>query len=161
MFINDLIPSVAIPTEVYADDTTLHQQHQKTPNCQSYLDRGMGTHLARSIWPLQNKVTTNESNLQQAITPKIEKQPIAIVRDHRHLEITLTSDLNRSSHVQSLVRMASKRSGLLRLMSHQLPRTVTIRLFKSYVRPTMEYASLVWHGSLKEEDASSRLKTTL
>ena len=26
VFINDLIPSVAIPTEVYADDTTLHQQ---------------------------------------------------------------------------------------------------------------------------------------
>ena len=51
--------------------------------------------------------------------------------------------------------MASKRSGLLRLMSHQLPRAVTIRLFKSYVRPTMEYASAVWHGSLKEEDALS------
>ena len=32
VFINDLIPSVAIPTEVYADDTTPHQQHQKTPN---------------------------------------------------------------------------------------------------------------------------------
>ena len=37
VFINDLIPSVAISTEVYADDTTLHQQHQKTPKCQSYL----------------------------------------------------------------------------------------------------------------------------
>ena len=51
--------------------------------------------------------------------------------------------------------MASKRSGLLRLMSHQLPRAVTIRLFKSFVCPTMEYASAVWHGSLKEEDALS------
>ena len=100
-------------------------------------------------------LTTNESNLQQAITPTTEKQPIAIVRDHRHLGITLTSDLNWSSHVQSLVSMASKRSGLLRLMSHQLPRAVTIRLFKSYVRPTMEYASAVRHGSLKEEDAFS------
>ena len=29
VFINDLIQSMAIPTEVYADDTTLHQQHQK------------------------------------------------------------------------------------------------------------------------------------
>ena len=65
----------------------------------------------------------------------------------------LTSDLNWSSHVQSLVSMTSKRSGLLRLMSHQLPRAVTIRLFKSYIRPTREYASAVWHGSLKEEDA--------
>ena len=51
--------------------------------------------------------------------------------------------------------MASKRSCLLRLMSHQLPRAVTIRLFKSYVRPTMEYSSAVWHGSLKEDDALS------
>ena len=164
VFINDLIPSVAIPTEVYADDTTLHQQHQKTPNCQSYLE--LQDAITRTEeWALtwhgqfghsKTKIlTTNESNLQQAITPTIEKQPIAIVRDHRHLGITLTSDLNWSSHVQSLVSMASKRSGLLRLMSHQLPRAVTIRLFKSYVRPTMEYASAVWHGSLKEEDALS------
>ena len=41
-----------------------------------------------------NILSTNESNLQQAITPTIEKQPIAIIRDHRHLGITLTSDLN-------------------------------------------------------------------
>ena len=112
-----------------------------------YSYRGMGTDLARSIWPLQNR---NKSNLQLTITPTIEEQPIAIVRDHRHLGITLTS-----SHVQSLVSMASKRSGLLCLMSYQLPRAVTIRLFKSYLRPTMEYASAVWHGSLKEEDALS------
>ena len=90
----------------------------------------------------QNFVLANNSNIK-------------VVRDHRHFGITLTSDLNWSSHVQSLVSMASKRSGLLRLMSHQLPRAVTIRLFKSYVRPTMEYASAVWHGSLKEEDALS------
>ena len=103
--------------------------------------------------PKTKILTTNESNLQQANTRQFEKQPIAIVGDHRHLGITLTSDSNWSSDVQSLVSMASKRSGLLRLMPHQLPRAVTIRLFKSFVRPTMEYASAVWHGSLKEEDA--------
>ena len=110
VFINDLIQSVAIPTEVYADDTTLHQQHQKTPNCESYLEL---QHAITEEWALiwhgqfghskTEILTTNESNLQQAITPTIEKQPIAIVRDHRHLRITLTSDLNWSSHVQSLV----------------------------------------------------------
>ena len=117
VFINDLIPSVAIdiPTEVYADDTTLHQQHQKTPNCQSYLelqDAITRTEELALIWHGQfghsktKILTMNESNLQQAITPTIEKQPIAIVRDHRHLGITLTSDLNWSSHVQSLVSLA-------------------------------------------------------
>ena len=147
MFINDLIPSVAIPAEVYTDDTTLHQQHQTSPNFQSCLDiQDAITRIEEwaLIWHGQfghsktKLLTTNESNLKQAITPTIEKQPIAIVRDHRHLGITLTSDLNWSAHVQSLVSMASKRSGLLRLMSHQLPRAGTILLFKSYVHPTME-----------------------
>ena len=90
--IHDLIPSVAIPTEVYADDTTLHQQHQKTPNCQSFLELQDAITRAEE-WPLiwhgqfghskTKLLTTNESNLQQAITPTIE-----IDRDHHHLGTT-------------------------------------------------------------------------
>ena len=66
---------------VYADDTALHQQHQKTPNCESYLELQHAitrTEEWALIWHGQfghsktKILTTNESNLQQAITPTIE-----------------------------------------------------------------------------------------
>ena len=46
-----------------------------------------------------------------------------------------------------------KRAGLLRWMSYQLRGPVTTKLYVAYVRPTMEYASPLWHGSIREEDA--------
>ena len=42
-----------------------------------------------------------------------------------------------------------------RVMSNDLPLPVATRLFIYYVRPTMEHASAVWHGSLRENIALS------
>ena len=40
-------------------------------------------------------------------------------------------------------------------MSNHLPLPVATRLYIYHVRPTMEYASAVWHGSLREDNAMS------
>ena len=53
-----------------------------------------------------------------------------------------------------MLQTAAKRAGLLRLMSNDLPLPVATRHIY-YVRPTMEYASAVWHGSLREDNAMS------
>ena len=51
--------------------------------------------------------------------------------------------------------LACRRADLLHLMSCDLPLVVAIQLNKLYVPPTMECASAVWHGSLREEDAEA------
>ena len=38
VFINSLTDKTAIPTEIYADDTTLHHEHKKTSSCSSHLE---------------------------------------------------------------------------------------------------------------------------
>ena len=58
-----------------------------------------------------------------------------------------------TTHIQAVIRNASKRAGLLRWMSHHLRGPLTTKLYLSYVRPTMEYASPLWQGSIREEDA--------
>ena len=75
--------------------------------------------------------------------------------NHRHLGVVLSEDLKWSKHAQCILTAASKRAGLLRLMARDLPLSVASILYVYYVRPVLEYASPVWHGSLWEEDAMS------
>lgn len=85
--------------------------------------------------------------------PSIEGKPIIPTNTHRHLGITLSSTLEWGPHIQDVIARAKRRAGLLRWMSHDLPDDVAASLYLLYVRPTMEYAAPVWHGSLRQEDA--------
>ena len=83
----------------------------------------------------------------------IDSHPIEAVAQHKHLGMIFTPDLKWTTHIQAVIRNASKRAGLLRWMSHHLRGPLTTQLYLSYVRPTMEYAIPLWHGSIREEDA--------
>ena len=62
-----------------------------------------------------------------------------------------------------MLQTAAKSAGLIRVMPNGLPLPVATRLYIYYVRPTMEYASAVWHGSLREDNAMSieRIKASV
>ena len=85
----------------------------------------------------------------------MEGHAVTVTDNHRHLGVVLSEDLKWSKHAQCILAAASKRAGLLRLMARDLPLPVASILYVYYVRPVLEYASPVWHGSLWEEDAMS------
>ena len=159
------LPStVSIPTEIYADDTTLHHEHSKLPSCSTYpalqeaIDcteewaeswHGKFGHAKTRI------LSTNKDIMLEALTPTMEGQAVTVTDNHRHLGVVLSEDLKWSKHAQCILAAASKRAGLLRLMARDLPLPVASILYVYYVRPVLEYASPVWHRSLREEDAMS------
>ena len=166
VFINNLPTTVSIPTEIYADDTTLHKlhhEHSKLPSCSTYpaqqeaIDcteewaeswHGKFSHAKTRI------LSTNKDIMLEArLTPTMEGH--AVTDNHRHLGVVLSEDLEWSKHAQCILAAASKRAGLLRLMARDLPLPVASILYVYYVRPVLEYANPVWHGSLREEDAMS------
>ena len=74
---------------------------------------------------------------------------------HKHLGVTISSNLNWSAHVTQLIKKVSRRCGLLRCMSHHLPPTISSLLYIYHVRPIFEYASPLWHGAISAELALS------
>ena len=165
IFINSLTHTVCIPTDIYADDTTLHHEHSpRAPACPSYQELQEAINCTED-WAKSwhgkfghaktRSMATSQDQLLQALTPTIDGQPIRIADNHRHLGVILSSNLNWSSHACNMLQTAAKRAGLLRVMSNDLPLPVATRLYIYYVRPTMEYACAVWHGSLREDIALS------
>ena len=82
-----------------------------------------------------------------------EDHQIEEVVRHKHLGIIITSDLKWKVRIQEVIGNAAKRAGLLLWRSHHLRGSLIAHLYLAYVRPTKGYASALWHGSIREEDA--------
>ena len=96
VFINTLPSTVSIPTEIYADDTTLHHEHSKLPSCSTYpalqeaIDcteewaeswHGKFGHAKTRI------LSTNKDIMLEALTPTMEGQAVTVTDNHRHLGV--------------------------------------------------------------------------
>ena len=103
IFINSLTHTVCIPTDIYADDTTLRHEHSpRAPACPSYQElqeainctedwaeswHGKFRHAKTRI------MSTSQDKLLQALTPTIDGQPIRIADNHRPSGVILSSNL--------------------------------------------------------------------
>ena len=64
----------------------------------------------------------------------------------KHLGIILDSKLNWTEHIDYISKRANKAASSLFLLSPKLPSHVLLAAYKSYVRPILEYADIVWAG---------------
>ena len=63
---------------------------------------------------------------------------------HTHLGLTLSSDVTCDEHI---------RLNLLRMLKFDLDRqTLQLRYYISYIRPTLEYADIVWDNMSQHND---------
>ena len=127
--------------------------------------RGRPFKNLRASSVLKNSVSSSKKSILIDTPLVIDSHPIEAVAEHKHLGIIFTPDLKWTTHIQVVIRNAS--AGLLRWMSHHLRGPLTTKLYLAYVRPTMEYASPLWHGSREEDPcrlqspvASSKLRGT-
>ena len=176
VFINDLPTSVPLSTELYADDALIHQQTQKIQPQKSATSFHTNDSIDRHAVEFQDSITAADLWAQSwhgkfgpektkalqvgrllhcdaAPRLSIGNQIISHVTVHKHLGVLLRQDLKWSNHIHEVVSKATRKAGLLRFMMHNLNDSLTIKLFLCYVRPTLEYASPLWHGTISEDDA--------
>ena len=142
VFINNHASTVSIPTDIYAEDTTLHHEHSKVPSqCSTYpalqeaIDctkewaeswHGKFGHAKTRI------LSTNKDIVLEALTPTMERHAVTVTDNHQHLGVVLSEDLKWSKHAQCILAAASKRECLLRLMARDLLLPVASILYVYY-----------------------------
>ena len=65
---------------------------------------------------------------------------------HKHLGVILSSDLSWKNHINSVIAGGNRKLGILKRCSHDLTRLQKIRLYLHYIRPAIEYGSIIYHG---------------
>ena len=73
------------------------------------------------------------------------------VMQHTHLGVTLASNSSWKPHIFNVYERASKRANMLKGLKFKLRRNTLERLYKSLVRPVLEYADVVWDGCTESE----------
>ena len=70
--------------------------------------------------------------------------PIKSVKSHKHLGITLSEDLSWAQHIENVAVSANKSLDIFNALKFKLDRKSLEKLYFAYIRPKLEYASIVW-----------------
>ncbi len=82
----------------------------------------------------------------QSLSLMLDGTEISFVENHRHLGLTLSNNGKWHDHINNIISSSSKILGIMRKLKFQLSRTSLNQIYISYMRPILEYASVVWDG---------------
>ena len=70
----------------------------------------------------------------------------------KDLGITFQSNLKFDNHISSITSSANSRLGIIKYTFHNIDREGFLVLYKSMVRPLLEYGTPVWYPNLKKHE---------
>ena len=155
IYINDLPGNLNSLVEFFADDTSLFSTvHDPTLSAKILNDD-----LSRiSEWAHKWKMLFNPDITKQAQAvifsrknTKIE-HPIVYFNEvsvahttcQKHLGMHLDEKLNFNHHVKEKIAKANKGIGLIRKLAHVLPRQSLLTIYKSFIRPHLDYGDIIY-----------------
>ena len=159
VYINDLPDDVICDIAIYADDTTLCSKCDHASDLWQQLE--LASELESDLqdivewdkkWLVDfsagktQLVSFDRSNNTGAIDVKMDGSVLQEKSSFKMLGLTLSSKLDWGSYIVSVAKTASKTGALIRFMK-LLSSAVALYLYKSTIRPCMEYCCHVWAGA--------------
>ena len=99
---------------------------------------------------------SNSSNLTYSPV-KLNNINITRCSHQKHLGIVLDSKLNFNTHVAQKIKKCNKLIGLMKRLSINLPRNALLTIYKSFIRPHLDYGDILY-DNLNHENFQSKLE---
>ena len=160
LYINDLPDDAISNIVIYADDTTLYSKCDQASDLwqQLELDSELESDLRDTVdWGRKWLVDFNAGKTQLvsfdrskntgAIDLKMDGFILEEKTSFKMLRLTFSSKLDWGSYIVSIAKTDSKKIGALILSMKFLSPEVALYLYKSTIRPCMEYCCHVWAGA--------------
>ena len=159
LYINDIVENINSSIRLFADDTTLYikvdNPGQAAYQLNSDLDK---IHQ----WANQWLVTFNPSKSETVIFSRkhnkpnhrnviMDQQPIQEVNLHKHLGIIFSSNCTWHDHLDYIKSKAWTRINVMRKLKFKLDRKSLQTIYFTFIRPILEYASVVWNNCTQYE----------
>ena len=158
IYTDDLSDDLSTNAKLFADGTPLFSVVRDINTSATHLDNDL-----RKISNLafQWKMSFNPDSSKQAqeviFSCKHQKishpsiyfnnNPIESVSSQKHLGMILDTKLNFQEHIKNILTKVNKTIGLLRKLQNILPRGSLLTIFKSFVRPHLDYGDVIYHQS--------------
>ena len=157
--VTDVTENLKSDCLLYADDTSLFDIVDDPVTSSQKLNNDLSE---IKDWARKWLVTINPSKTEcMTFSAKRIKPPhpdlfygdnkIIEVAQHTHLGVVLCNNLSWRAHIFKIYEKASKRLNILKGIRYKVDRTTLRKLYKSLVRPLMEYADVLWDGCTDSE----------
>ena len=164
IYVNDVLRVVNGNTKVvmYADDMLIISQNSVKSNMESELQSSLNHIIS---WCNYNKLTINkdktkymllssrkaeESDTENNI-PTIGERKLCKVSQYEYLGVTIDKDLKMVSHVDNMYKKANSKLGILSKIRRYITEETAVKLYKTMIRPYLEYVDFVTESSTKEK----------
>jgi len=158
IYINDLVHFMEqyhVTLRLFADDVKVYIDIVNTCDADELQNALNALAVWADTWQLSVSVQKccilNIGNSLLANSPHIDGSLLPVVTSCRDLGITVSSDLSFTEHITGIVSRANFRANAIRRCFVSRDRNLLVRAFTVYVRPILEYNSVVWSPSLLQD----------
>ena len=155
IYINDLPDNLESKPKVFADDTSLFSIVADQQLTADQLIRDLNR---ISEWARQWKMSFNPDPSKQAVevyftVRLVQPNPPVISFNNtditssdyqKHLGLILDTRLSFEHHLEEKIKKANKGIGLINRLRKYVPRKSLLTLYKSYIRPHLDYADIIY-----------------
>ena len=158
-YMNDIVTDIRSNIRLFADDTSLYIIVEHADTAALTLNEDI-TRLTN--WANRWLVTFNPSKTESLLISRKRLKPnhpplemlneeITLVQNHKHLGVIISDDGKWDMQIHHIKQKAWNRINLLRKLKFTIDRKSLEKLYFSFIRPILEYASVVWGNCTIEE----------
>ena len=159
IYVNDISEQILSLTRLFADDSSLYFSAPTLNDLEGIINHDLAL---ISRWTKQCLVTFNPSKTEAMLfsssfchndVPMLifDNTLITFVDNHKHLGITLNTMVRWHDHKQNIIKSANKVICVMRRPKFTLSRAALNQIYLAYVRPILEYSSIVWDGCTTQD----------
>ena len=163
IYVNDLEKGIKSSVKFFADDTSLFSIVYDPLLSAAELNHDLDL---INRWAHQWKMCFNPGPTKPAeeilfsrkhkspVHPPIHFNGIEVkrVNDHKHLGLTLDSNLSFAKHISDKISNARKGIGIIKHLAPFLPIKSRDQIFKMHVRPHLDYCDFIYHIPVKTRE---------
>ena len=93
---------------------------------------------------------SRKSNTDDYIPIKLNDYPVQLCESQKHLGIILDKHLNFNENIERKIKICNKLIETIKHLSVHLPRKSLLTIFKSFVRPHLDYGDIIYDYPVNE-----------
>ena len=159
IFINDLPEGLKNICKIFADDTKVYGSSKESKSIQEDIDKLQEWSLKWNLYFNVEKckvmhIGKNNPETKYTMKKGENSSDIATCEEEKDLGVTFDRNLNFNKHIELAIGKANKMLGLIKRTFSYLTKDIFLKLYKSLVRPHLEYGNIIWNRLLKKHSIS-------
>ena len=154
VYVNDMPDDIACTAKMFADDTKVYNTIRVFEDCCKLQDDLNNLSLWSRKWLLsfnESKCVVVKLKMAFHYMYTLNGHVLEQVKSQKDLGVTISDNLKSSDHIMGMVKKANQKIGMIRRCFSSLTKDKVLVLYRSIVRPILEYGSPVWNPHLRKD----------